>query len=301
MASSEANAIKVLYQSWSDAMAANPEMSLDEMREMFDHWGDITGEPGRVDYIEVDAGGVEAMWAVPKGCDQSRVVICTHGGGYAVGSMYSHRKVFGHIAKAINCRALILHYRRSPEHPHPAPVDDAVAAYQWLLDQGIKSEHICVTGDSAGGGLCTALLLAIRDAGLPMAAAGMPISPFYDMEITGETIQSNADKDILVQEPILKGMATMFLGSASATDPLASPLYANLTGLPPLYIQVGGDEALLDDSVRFADKANAAGVDTKLDVYPEMQHVFHFLAGAAQEADEAIRQMAAWVRPKLGL
>ena len=301
MASPQANAIKDLYQHWVEAMGANPEMTLDEMRDLFDAWGDITGEPGGVDYIEVDAGGVPAMWALPKGCHEDRVALCTHGGGYVVGSMYTHRKVFGHIAKAVGCKALILHYRRAPEHPHPAQVEDSVTAYGWLLDQGHKPEHIFTTGDSAGGALCTSVLLGIRDKGLPLPAASLPMSPWYDPEATGETLKTNADKDCLVQKEVLEGMAGMFLGGASSKDPLANLLCANLSGLPPIYIQVGGDETLLDDSLRFEKKARAAGVDVKVDVCPEMQHVFQFMAGKAPEADEAVQKMADWVKPKLGL
>ena len=276
-------------------------MSVEDLRDMFDHWGDITGEPGGVDYIEVDAGAVPAMWAIPKGCAEDRVVLCLHGGGYVVGSMYTHRKVYGHLAKAIGCRALILNYRRAPEHPHPAPVEDAVLAYRWLLDEGIEPEHICTTGDSAGGGLCTSVLMAIRDQGLVLPAAGMPISPWYDMTLSGDTIQSKAAVDELVQEGILTNMAAMFLGDCPPEDPLASPLFGDLAGLPPLYIQVGDDETLLDDSLRFAASADQAGVEVKLEVFPEMQHVFQFLAGTAPEGDEAINKFAEWVRPKLGL
>lgn len=301
MASPQSKALDVLYKSWVDTMTQRADMSVDELRVMFDHWGDVTAEPGGVDYSEVDAGGVLAMWADPAGAAQDRVILCTHGGGYVVGSMYSHRKMFGHIAKAIGCRALILHYRRAPENPHPAQVEDATTAYRWLLDQGYDPSQIATTGDSAGGGLCTSVLLSIRDNGLPLPAAGMPLSPFYDMAVTGGTVQTNADVDVLVQGPILEAMAGMFLGGRPAEDPLASPLYADPSGLPPLLIQVGGHETLLDDSRRFAEKAKAAGVDVTVQEYPEMQHVFQFLAGVAPEADKAIAALATWVRPKLGL
>ena len=301
MASKQADGIKVLYGNWVETMGANPEMSLDETRAMFEQWGDITGEPGGVDYIEEDCNGVLCMWANPKGAKTDRVLICTHGGGYVCGSMYTHRKVFGHLAKAIGCRALILHYRRAPEDTHPAQVEDAVTVYRWLLDQGISPEHMATTGDSAGGALCTTMLIAIRDQGLPLPAAGMPMSPYYDMEFTGESMQTKADVDCLVSKEIAQTMAATFLGDASPKDPLANPFYADLAGLPPLYIQVGEDETLLDDSVRFEAKAKAAGVEVKLDIYPEMQHVFQFMAGMAPEADAAIAQMATWVRPKIGL
>jgi len=207
MASKQAEALKDLYRGWVVAMTANPTMGLDEIRDIFDNWGDVTVEPGGVDYLEVDAGGVPAMWAVPKGCREDRVLICTHGGGYVTGSMYTHRKMFGHMAKAIGCRALILHYRRAPEHTHPAQCEDGVAAYQWLLGQGIKPDHIATTGDSAGGGLCTSLVLGARAKGLPLPAAVMPLSPWYDMEGKGASLKTNAAADVLVQEAILMNMA----------------------------------------------------------------------------------------------
>lgn len=301
MASKQANAIKDLYGSWLAAMGANPEMSLEEMRDLFEQWGNITGEPGGVDYIEEECNGVPCMWAVPKDAQTDRVLVCTHGGGYVVGSMYTHRKMFGHLAKATGCRALILNYRRAPEDPHPAQVEDAVKVYEWLLQQGIKPEHIATTGDSAGGALCTSMLLAIRDRGLPLPAAGMPMSPYYDLEFKGESMKTNAEADCLVSLEIAQGMAETFLGGASPQDPLANPLFADLKGMPPLYIQVGGDETLLDDSLRFEAKAKEAGIEIKVDVYPEMQHVFQFMAGTAPEADAAVQQMAEWVRPKLGL
>jgi len=269
---------------------------------MFEHWGDVTAEPGGVDYIETNAGGVTALWAVPKGCAEDRVLLCMHGGGYVTASMYTHRKVYGHVAKAISCRALILHYRRAPEHVHPAPVDDAVTAYRWLLDQGVASRYIALTGDSAGGALAVTTLLRARERNLPMPTATMPLSPWVDWEITGETLVSNREKDAIVQKEVVEVMATTFLGEGgNRRDPLANPLYADLKGLPPMYIQVGGDETLLDDSRRLAECARKAGVDVRLDEFPEMQHVFHFSAGHAPEADDAIRKLAEWVRPKLGL
>jgi epsilon-lactone hydrolase len=302
MASRESEALKTLYRGWAAALAANPEMPLDELRLMFEHWGDATAEPGGVDYLETNAGGVPALWAVPKGCAEDRVLLCLHGGGYVTASMYTHRKVYGHLAKVIGCRALILHYRRAPEHVHPAPVDDAFAAYRWLLDQGIAPSHIVLTGDSAGGALAVTTLLRARERSLPMPAATMPLSPWVDLEITGETLVSNREKDAIVQKEVVEVMAATFLGEGgNRKDPLANPLYADLKGLPPMYIQVGGDETLLDDSRRLAECARKAGVDVRLDEFPEMQHVFHFSAGHAPEADDAIRKLAEWVRPKLGL
>ena len=301
MASPQSDIIKTLYSSWSAAAKDNPDRSLEEMRAQFEHWGDITGEPGGVDYIEVDAGGVQAMWAIPKGAAADRVLLCCHGGGYVVGSMFTHRKRFGHIAKACDARALIIDYRRAPEYPHPAQVEDAVKAYQWLLREGFDPAHIATTGDSAGGALCTTVLLALRDQGVQLPAAALPMSPWYDMEISGESIRLNAHLDCIAKEETVRGMAESYLGETSPKEPLANPLYADLQGLPPIYIQVGSHEALLDDSTRFEARARSAGVDVRLDVFEEMQHVFQFLAGTAPEADEAVQRMADWLRPRIGL
>jgi acetyl esterase/lipase len=302
MASRESEQLKALYRGWVAALEADPEMPLDELRRLFERWGDITAEPGGVDYIEVDAGSVPAMWAVPKGCDPSRVLLCAHGGGYVVGSMYTHRKIYGHVAKAVGCRALIVHYGRAPENVHPGPVDDMVTAYKRLLDAGVQSAHVALIGDSAGGGLAITTILRARERGLPLPAASMPLSPWLDMEAKGETFETNRERDVLVTRDIIGTMAGTFLGEhGNRRDPLANPLHADLRGLPPLYIQTGADEALLTDSRDLAESARRSGVHVTLEVVPEMQHVFQFLAGTAPEADAAIARLAKWVRPHLGL
>ncbi len=147
MVSKQTEELNKLYLEWVAELKANPEMPLDELRRMFEQWERITGEPGSVDYIETDAGGVPAMWAVPKSCAEDRVLLCAHGGGYMAGSMYTHRKVYAHVAKAVGCRALIVHYGRAPENVHPGPVNDIARSYKWLLDQGIRPGHIALIGD----------------------------------------------------------------------------------------------------------------------------------------------------------
>lgn len=300
-ASPQAGAIVSLYRSWAARMAAQPEMDLDTLRDLFDEWHLLTAEPVGVTYEETDADGVPVMWCRPVGAVEDRVLIWAHGGGYVVGSRHTHRKVAGHLAKATGCTALVFDYRRAPEHPHPAQLEDAVTVYRWLLARGVEPGHIATTGDSAGGSLCTALVLRLRDLGEPLPSAIMPLSPWFDTEGKGETLESRAAVDALVQKEILLGMASMFLGGGSPTDPYANPLHADLRGLPPVLIQVGDHETLLDDSRRFAAKAEQAGVDVTVEVVPEMQHVFHFMAGAAPEADEAIARLARWVRPRLDL
>ena len=302
MVSKQTEELNKLYLEWVAALKANPEMPLDELRRMFEQWGRITGEPGAVDYTETDAGGVPAMWAVPKSCAEDRVLLCAHGGGYMAGSMYTHRKVYAHVAKAVGCRALIVDYGRAPENVHPGPVSDMARSYKWLLDQGIRPDRVALIGDSAGGGLALTTILRAREQGLPMPAATMPLSPWLDMEATGETFETNAATDLLVTRDIIHAMAGAFLGEAgNRHDPLANPLHADLKGFPPIYIQTGAVETLLEDSRKLADLARQSGVDVTLEIVPEMQHVFQFLAGTAPEGDAAISRLADWVRPKLRL
>lgn len=299
MASPQAEAVKAKLVEFAGALS--PDAELDEIRASYETFVSLTTHPDGVTWTEVDAGGVPAIWADPEGGATDRVLQYVHGGGYVIGSAHFYRKLTGHLAKALGCRVLNVDYRLAPEHPHPAPVQDSTAAYRWLLGQGLEPRHLAISGDSAGGGLTVATLLSIRDHGLPQPAAAVPISPWVDMETTGESMTTNADKDVLVQEAVLKGMVEAFIQGGDARDPLAAPLHADLSGLCPLYIQVGGDETLLDDSVRLADRAKAAGVDVRLDVFPEMQHVFQMAAGTMPEADEAIARIAEWLRPRLGL
>lgn len=303
MASKESLALEKLYRGWVAEMSENPEASVDELRKLFDHWGDVTAEPGGVDYLEVDAGGVPAMWAVPKGAVNDKVLLCSHGGGYVVGSMYTHRKMFGHIAKSVGCRALIVDYGRAPENLHPGPVNDMVKAYRWLLEsKGFKAGDVAFTGDSAGGALAVTTMAAARMQGLPLPVASMPMSPWAGADVSGESYDTNAHRDALVSRQTSQGLGGLSLGEkGDIKDPLANPLYTDYQGMPPIYIQVGDAETLLDDSRRMAERAKQAGVEVRIDLFPDMQHVFQFLAGAAPEADEAIARMAEWVRPKLGM
>jgi epsilon-lactone hydrolase len=301
MPSQQVLEVKQHWESTAAAMVAMPP--LDEWRDKTEkEWTSLTAEPGNVDYLEVDAGGVPAMWIVPKNCVRNRVLQCMHGGGYFSGSMYTHRKMFGHLAKAVGCRALNIHYRRSPEHSHPAQSDDTISAYRWLLDQGIDGRHIALVGDSAGGGLAIAGLLRARDTGLPTPAGAMTISAWLDMELRGESYITNHEKDVLFRKENVGPLVGMFLGEhGDRNDPYASPACATLKGLPPIFMQVGADECLLDDSRNFAEKAKRESVEVSLEVFPDMLHTFQMAAGRAPEADQALSKMADWGRRILGL
>jgi epsilon-lactone hydrolase len=265
-------------------------------------WGDLTAEPRGVDYLETEAGGRPAMWAVPKHASTDRVLLCIHGGGFLGGSIYTHRKMFGHLAKATGARALIVSYHLLPEGRFPVPVDDVLAAYRWLLDQGTSADRIAFAGDSVGAWLAVIVQLIARDQGLPLPAASLLISPCVDMEATGESYQLNRDRDPFFKLDVVRAIIQGFLGEGiDACDPRVNPLYSDLRGLGPIYIQAGGDETLVDDARLLDEHARKAGVDVRLGVVPGMLHTFQMAAGRAPEADEAIRELASWVRPRLGL
>ena len=268
--------------------------NMDDMRAIMIE----TQAPDGVTCTPVDAGGVSAEWSVAAGVDEAKVVLYVHGGGYVMGSAGSHRDMTGRLSKAAGARVLSLNYRLAPEHPFPAPVDDAVAAYRWLLAQGISPGNIAVAGDSAGGGLAIATLLALRDAGEPLPAAGIGISAWVDMEGTGESMTTRAAVDPVVQKEGLLGMAKLYLGDADPKSPLAAPLHADLGGLPPLLLQVGDAETLLDDSTRLAEKARAAGVDVTLKVWDEMPHVWHLFAPILPEGRQAIDEIGSFVQAR---
>jgi len=265
-------------------------------------WGDLTAEPRGVDYLETEAAGLPAMWAVPKAASTDRVLMCIHGGGFVSGSIYTHRKMFGHLAKAAGTRALLVSYHLLPDGVFPVPEGDVTNAYRSLLDQGISAGRIAFAGDSVGGWLAVTAQLHAREQGLPLPAAALLMSPCVDMETTGKSYETNQDSDPFFKRDVVRGIIRGFLGEGTDTrDPRANPLYADLSGLGPLYIQAGGDETLADDARLLYEHAAKAGVDARLDIVPDMLHTFQMAAGRAPEADDAIRELAGWVRPRLGL
>lgn len=244
----------------------------------------------------VDAGGVPAEWVEGRGASAAATLLYVHGGGYTVGSVGTHRATVARFSEATGARALSLDYRLGPEHPFPAAVDDAVAAYRWLLARGTDPRTIIVAGDSAGGGLTVATLVALRDRGEPLPAGGVCISPWADLECSGASMTTKADADPMCNREGLLGMAAAYLAGQDPRSPLASPIYADLTGLPPLLIHVGTAETLLDDSTRLAERAHAAGVSVDLEVWDDMIHVWHAFAPLLPEADQAIARVGTWVR-----
>ncbi len=241
------------------------------------------------------AGKVRAEWVVPPGADTERVLLYFHGGGYVMGSINTHRAMVARMARASGARALMIDYRLAPEHPFPAAVEDATAAYRWLLAQGCKPRKIAVAGDSAGGGLTLATLLALRDARTPLPACAVPISPWADVEGTGASVRIKASRDPMVREADLRRYGALYGRNTDLRNPLISPLYGDYRALPSLLIQVGEAEILLDDSLRVAERAKQAGVQVDLEVWDEMVHVWHVFAKLLPEAQQAIEKMGSYV------
>lgn len=251
----------------------------------------------------VDAGGVRAEWVIAAGVDSDRVLLYLHGGAYQGGSPATLRRMIALISAAAQARVLSVDYRLAPEDPFPAAVDDAQTAYRFLLssatDHGDTSPAaIAIAGDSAGGGLTLATLVALRDAGDPLPAAAVAISPWTDLALTGESLTTRADVDVMIKPDGMREDAETYLAGADPRHPYASPLYADLHGLPPILIHVGDAEVILDDSTRFAAKARAAGVDVTLEVWDEMPHVWHAFAGLLPESDQAIERIGAWLQAR---
>lgn len=296
--STEADFLRSLYASWSERMAANPAMTIAELRGLFEEWHQPTREPEGVTYKAGLLAGVEAIWALPFNADISKVILYTHGGGFVVGSVSTHRKFAAHLAKHLGVTAVVFDYRRAPECPFPAQIEDSTAAYRELLARGFKAQNITIAGDSAGGNLALSTVLKLRDDGVALPGAVIAFSPWLDMEHIGRTLETNAKTDALVNMSIVQGMSAMFLGeNGSRTNPLANPLKANYkNGFPRLYITVGGAETLLDNATDLAEIAKAAGVNVTLSVVEDMQHVFTFLAGRAVEADDELRRIANWFK-----
>jgi monoterpene epsilon-lactone hydrolase len=271
----------------------NPSASIENRRAGMERISERV--PADVICEKVSAGGVNAEWISAPGASADRVILYLHGGGYVVGSINTHRAMVSRIARASNARALAIDYRLAPEHPFPAAVEDTIAAYRWLLAQGYKPGRIVIAGDSAGGGLAIVALLAIRDAGLQMPACAVPISPWTDLEGTGESVRTRAAKDVMVTQENLAHSAKQYYGTHDPKDPLVSPVHANFRGLPPMLIHVGDAEILLDDATRVAASAKAAGVDVELEVWDDMPHVWHVFAKLLPEGQQAIDKIGKFI------
>lgn len=248
---------------------------------------------------KVDADGVPAEWVAAPGVAPERAVLYLHGGGYAIGSINTHRRLAYDISAASSARVLLIDYRLAPEHPFPAAVDDAAIAWRWLLRQGFTADRLAIAGDSAGGGLTIATLVNLRDQKLGLPACAVAISPWVDLEGKGDSITMRAAQDPMVQKAGLLWMAGLYLNGKDPRTPLAAPLHADLAGLPPVLVQVGTAETLLDDATRLAEKLYRAGGDVRLAVWPDMLHVFPFFAPILSEGRDGCREIGHFIRDRM--
>ncbi len=272
----------------------------EERRQRLDAFGQALGAPDDARLESIEIAGASAEWSTTPDADAQRAVLYLHGGGYMAGSIVSHRYVAIEIGRAARARTLALGYRLAPEHPYPAQLEDALAAYSMLREQGFAPSGIAVGGDSAGANLTLSLLLALRERGLPLPACGWLISPWSDLTASGATMQSKADVDPMISKPYLLELAQAFAGGRAFADPLISPQFADLAGLPPLLIQVGSDETLLDDAIALAGRAGAAGVAVTLEIWPDMIHAFPMFYPQVASSRRATEHAGAFIRRQMG-
>ncbi|MEM1403696.1 MAG: alpha/beta hydrolase [Pseudomonadota bacterium] len=293
MSSEELNAVLALLgQTRGDDQREKPIWQQRGEMEMTGLAMPMPEEP--VDIQQARMNSVPALRFVPEGAESDSALLYMHGGGYVIGSPVSHRHLVARLAVDAGMVAWSIDYRLAPEFAYPAAVDDALDAYRHLLDQGIDASKIVIGGDSAGGGLATALLVALKAEELPQPSGAILLSPWVDLTQSGDTYASRADADPMVQKEGLDEMAAAYVQSGDARAATASPLFADLAGLAPMYIQVGDAETLLSDSLKLAEKAKAAGVDVRLDQYPDMIHVWPYFWPMLSEARDACAKLAGY-------
>ena len=274
--------------------------TVEDSRDGFERLARLVGSPTPASVVDVDAGGVPCEMAIADVATSATATLYLHGGGYVIGSARTHRELAKRLSAATGGAVLTPDYRLAPENPFPAAVEDAVSAYEWLLDQGRAPETLAIAGDSAGGGLAVAALLSLRDRWLPMPSCAACLSPWVDMEGLGGSMSGRAALDPMVQRDGLLAMADKYLAGENPRNPLAAPLYADLSGLPPLLIQVGTRETLYDDAARLANLANRAEVSTRFEPWAEMIHVWHLFAPMLDEGARAIESVGAFIRDNQG-
>ncbi|BBZ46683.1 esterase [Mycobacterium parmense] len=283
--------------------ASNPNFELETIRDVIENIHVASKEPEGVTYAEVDAGGVEALWCIPADSDPQSVLLHAHLGGSVLMSMHSDRKVAAHIAKAAGARSLVVNFRRSPEHKYPAQVEDVDSAYRWLLGQGYRPAKIASVGHSIGGYLAVELALRLRDRGEALPGAVLSVSPWADVTLSGQTIETNAERDKLLTRGLLELFRSCWLDGTGVeyTDPRVHLLAADLSGLPPTAVYYGEYELLASDAVAFSQRAKEAGSDVTVRRVDEGQHSFIIGAGRVEAVDRAIAEMGRWLRSALGI
>jgi epsilon-lactone hydrolase len=296
MTSIQGNLLKQYFKVQNFVSPPLKKVNLEKERADLDALSRMFKPLAKLKCTPVKINGLDAEWIEPPQVTNGRIILYLHGGYYISGSIKSHRNLAGNIANAAQARALILAYRLAPEHPFPAGLEDAINTYLWLMEGGAQPGQIYLVGDSAGGGLVLSALLALRERAIPLPAGAVCLSPATDLTKSGKSWETNAKKELVVNPHTGEQIIPLYLGDVDPHNPLASPLYGDLHGLPPLLIQVGSDEALLSDSTSFAERAKAAGVQVTLEVWPGMQHVWQFTASFVPEARKAVERIGEFIR-----
>ncbi len=273
--------------------------SIPKFREDCEKGAKMLGKmPTGIEVSPVSIEGITAEWITPVAAGKDKVILYTHGGGYVSGSCSDHRNIVARLVKGCNVRTLLFEYRLAPEHPYPAALDDTLTVYRWLLAHGTAPSNIMIVGESAGGGLCLAALLALRDQGIPLPKAAVAISPWTDLKCTGESYRTKNEVSLAPLNSWTV-FSKYYAGENDPCTPWISPLYGELQGLPPMFLCAGEDDELFDDSTRFAEKAKAAGVDVKLIVGERMVHCYPFLPAFIPEAREAMDKICSFIKTQL--
>jgi acetyl esterase/lipase len=285
-----------LYKNVGQGAYNNPQLA----RAAFERLADVI--PGKLpgcEYEKIQVGDVTCEWIIPKHADKKKVLLFLHGGGYATGSIRTHRGLASQIAIHAGVRALSVEYHLAPEHKFPTQIEECVSVYKHLLDEGYEPEHIAIGGESAGGGLTGGTLLYIKDHGLPMPGCAIMMSPWLDLTASGRSMITNKHKDPMVPHKGIPLWAENYAGKANLTNPYASPVFGDLRGLCPIYIQVGECEILLDDAVRFSEKAKTVGTQVRLEVWPNMFHAWQGFWMIIPEGKKANEKLGHFISEKL--
>ena len=285
---------RLVVKYWMSPMF-NTSSTVQKQRKAFERFSNFSILPKKTKIQQLQIGKIDAEWISVGTPLENYVILYLHGGAYCIGSSNTHRELAARISKASKIKTLLINYRLAPEHPYPAAIEDVVFTYDWLLKNGFLSNNVIIIGDSAGGGLAISALVKLRDLGAPIPAAAVCISPWTDLQLTGDSIQTHTQKDPFLTHQWLQLMARHYAANNDIQTPFISPQNADLSMLPPLLIQVGSDEILLSDSIRLAERAREAGVDSTLDVWENMWHVWHFFVGKMPEANCAINRICNFI------
>ncbi|AFM11834.1 alpha/beta hydrolase [Turneriella parva] len=276
--------------------AFNESLPAPLLRKVIDQIGIISPPAPGCDLAMGSIDGIDYDFWTPKNATPGRILLYSHGGGYVMFSHKSHRSLASRLAVEFSAQAIVYNYRLAPEHPFPAAIDDALTVYEHVLKLGYDPKNIILAGDSAGGGITFALMLAARDKGLPLPGLAIGLSPWVDMTLSGVSMRDNPPTDVMLQPEDIRGFIAKYLAGGDPKHAYASPLFGDLRGLPPVMLQAAGDEVLRDDSVMLAAALRAAGVAVELDVWPGLFHVFEFAWRFLPQSNEAIVKMGDFVR-----